>query len=60
MEPRVDSTRRGRFHPAVEPSEAFEGRRPQDHAGLVNMKTVEVTANLQSQTASESRYPRGL
>lgn len=54
MEPRVDSTRRGTFHPAVKPSEAFEGGRPQDHAGLLNMRKVEVIATLQSQTASGS------
>lgn len=60
MEPRVDSTRRGRFHPAVKLSEAFEGRRPQKHTGLLNMRNVEVIATLQSHTASGSRYPHAL
>lgn len=48
------------FHPAVKPSVAFEGRRPQKHAGLLNMRNMEVIATLQSHTASGSRYPHAL
>ena len=59
-EPRVDSTRRGRSHPEGKQSAAFEGRRPQDHRGLLNMREVEVIAGLQSQTVPGCPYSREL